>query len=204
MPTLRSSAVIISALLLVPATTVAQETTGSSPPETTGVAPHNETFNGVYGTNDTIHVTKGIASTFRLDTREPFETVTIGDNKIIDVAPLTDHTLIIQAHETGTTNMIFLNTAKVPIKNVAVVVDAQGSGFVKIHNKAKLNSYTMFSCWDKGCQFAGENTVAEPAPLPRGHSKTSIDQAVSGEVNEGSPAQPAGVTVPVGRPNPGM
>jgi hypothetical protein len=101
---------------------------------------------GIYGTQGTIHATKGIASIYRLETREPFATVTVGDTKVMDVAPLTDHSVIIQGHEPGTTNLIFLNSEKVPIKDIAVVVDDQGSGFVEIHNKKLLNSFTMFSC----------------------------------------------------------
>jgi ribonuclease Z len=69
-----------------------------------------------------------------------------------------------------------------------------GQHSITVHNKAMLNSYTMFSCSNKGCQFARENTVAEPAPLPRGNSGSTVRQSVTGEVGPGQ--QPATVTVP--------
>jgi hypothetical protein len=80
---------------------------------------------------------------------------------------------------------------------------------ITIHNKGMLNSYTKFSCSNKGCQFAGENTVAEPAPLPSGNSSTTVHQSVNGQVGPGQ--QPATVTVPAtptpttkGQSGPGM
>lgn len=126
---------------------------------------------------ETIRVQRGIASVYKIDTEAPFSTVNIGNSKVADVVPLTDRSLIIQGHTTGTTNIIFLSKGNIPIKNLAVVVDEQGSGFIQIHNKALLNSYTAFSCWSNGCQFVGENTVSEPAPLPRGNYNSNYNQS---------------------------
>jgi len=122
--------------------------------------------------NETVHVTQGLVTYYRADS-QPFATISVGDTAIMDATPLTDRAVLIQAYKTGATNMIFFDRDKIPIKDVTVVVDSQGSGFVKIHNKAQLNSYTEFSCWQSGCQFRGENTVAEPAPLPRGYLSTT-------------------------------
>jgi len=116
---------------------------------------------------DTIRVTQGMASYYRTD--KAFTDVSVGNSAVADVHPLTDHALLIQGNKTGTTNMLLFDAQKAPVRNVTVVVDAQGSGFVKLHNKANASSYMEFSCWEKGCQFIGENTVAEPAPLPRGY-----------------------------------
>lgn len=142
-----------------------------------------------------IRVQRGIASIYKIDTDQPFDTVNIGDSKIADVVPLTDRSLIIQGHATGRTNMIFLDRSKTPIKEITVTVDEQGDGFIKVHNKALLNSYTAFSCWNAGCQFVGENTVAEPAPLPRGY------QNLNQSINQGSSGlQPAApISVPMDR-----
>ncbi len=126
---------------------------------------------------ETVRVQRGIASVYKIDTADPFATVNIGNSTIADVVPLTDRSLIIQGHRTGTTNIIFVNRSNIPIKNLMVVVDEQGSGFVQVHNKALLNSFTAFSCWSNGCQFVGENTVSEPAPLPRGNYSSNYNQA---------------------------
>ena len=121
----------------------------------------------------TVHVTQGLAFYYRTDGL-PFANISVGDPAIVDARPLTDKAVLLQGYKTGTTNMIFFDRDWTPLRDVTVVVDAQGSGFVKIHNKAVLNSYTEFSCWQTGCQFRGENTVAEPAPLPRGYLSQTI------------------------------
>ena len=121
----------------------------------------------------TIHVTQGLATYYRID-GTPFDTIVVGDPSVMDARPLTDKAVLIQGYKPGTTNMVFISKDHAPLRDVTVVVDAQGSGFVKIHNKAVLNSYTEFSCWETGCQFRGENTVAEPAPLPRGYLNQTI------------------------------
>ncbi len=66
----------------------------------------------------------------------------------------------------------------------------------KIHNKAMLHSYTKYSCSYKGCEFVGEHTVEEPAPLPSGHHRYHVKQ--SGEAGQQPP--PATVTIPLGSP----
>jgi hypothetical protein len=141
-----------------------------------------------------VRVQRGIASVYKIDTDQAFKTVNIGDARIADIVPLTDRSLLIQGHITGTTNLIFLDSQSVPIKEVIVTVDEQGGGFVRVHNKALINSYTAFTCWNNGCQFVGENTVAEPAPLPRGNYSQNFNQ------NQGSGTQPpAPVSVPLDR-----
>jgi hypothetical protein len=39
----------------------------------------------------------------------------------------------------------------------------------------------QFSCWEQGCQFIGENTVSEPAPLPRGYYNSTYNQGGNGQ-----------------------
>jgi Pilus formation protein N terminal region len=188
----KSAAIVLASFLVVPAGVVAAQQPRA-----------------LDGTQDTIHATKGIASIYRLKGEESFATISVGDPNIVNVTPLTDHSIVIQARQTGTTNLIFLDSAKTPVKDVAVVIDAQGSKSITIHDKAMLNSYTKFSCGNKGCQFAGENTVEEPAPLPRGNSTSTVNQSVSGEVGPGQQAATVTVTAPPtpttkGQSGPGM
>jgi hypothetical protein len=124
---------------------------------------------------ETIHITQGLASYYRAGDQS-FDTVSVGDDRVIDVRPVTDRALLIQGYKTGTTNIILFDQQKMPMKDVTVIVDAQGAGFVRIHNKKLLNSYTEYSCWDHGCQFRGETTVSEPAPLPRGYLVSTYNQ----------------------------
>jgi hypothetical protein len=130
-------------------------------------------------TPETIRITQGISSYYRTDAA--FKDVSVGNTTVADAIPLTDHSLLIQGHKTGTTNILLFNEQKIPVRNVTLVVDAQGSGFVKIHNKANAASFMQFSCWDGGCQFIGENTVSEPAPLPRGYYNSTYSQGGNGQ-----------------------
>jgi hypothetical protein len=156
----------------------------------TGAWAQPDAINGT----STVRVQRGIASVYKIDTEQSFKSVNIGDSRIADIVPLTDRSLLIQGHVTGTTNLIFLNSQSIPIKEVIVTVDEQGAGFVRIHNKAQVNSYTAFTCWNNGCQFVGENTVAEPAPLPRGNYSQNYNQ------NPGSGTQaPAPANIPLDR-----
>ncbi len=142
----------------------------------------------------TVRVQRGIASVYRIDTGQAFKSVNIGDPRIADIVPLTDRSLLIQGHVTGTTNLIFLDNQSIPIKEVVVIVDEQGAGFVRIHNKALINSYTTFSCWNNGCQFVNENTVTEPAPLPRGNFNGTYNQTQGGGAQS-----PTSINVPMDR-----
>jgi hypothetical protein len=130
-------------------------------------------------TPETIRITQGITSYYRVDSS--FKDVSVGNTAVADVIPLTDQSLLIEGRKTGTTNMLLLNAQKVPVRNVTLIVDAQGSGFVKIHNKANAASFMQFSCWEQGCQFIGENTVSEPAPLPRGYYNSTYNQGGNGQ-----------------------
>jgi hypothetical protein len=130
-------------------------------------------------TPETIRITQDVASYYRTDAA--FTDLAVGNPAIADVRPLTDHAVLIEGRKTGTTNMLLLNAQKVPVRNVTIVVDAQGSGFVKIHNKANAASFMQFSCWEQGCQFIGENTVSEPAPLPRGYYNSTYTQGNGGQ-----------------------
>jgi Flp pilus assembly secretin CpaC len=114
------------------------------------------------------HVTEGFVR--QIDTTgEPIGSVSIGDTSVADALPLTDHSFLVQSHKIGTTNMLMLDKNKRVLDEIVVIVDRPISGVVHIHNKALINSYTEYSCAPNGCQYLGENTVSEPAPLPRGH-----------------------------------
>jgi Flp pilus assembly secretin CpaC len=124
-----------------------------------------------------IHVTEGFVR--HMEYSEPIGSVSVGDAKIADVLPLTDREFLIQSHKIGTTNLLMLSKDKKVLDEIIIVVDRPISGLVRVHNKALINSYTEFSCAWNGCQYIGENTVQEPAPLPRGH----INQIFQGTYN---------------------
>jgi hypothetical protein len=153
-----NSAAIIIACLLAPASAYAQEQVATNAIQDATEAVH-------IGRGE-MHVTEGIGTYYHFDTT--FHTLAVGDPSIVDVAALTDHSVLIEAHKSGTTNLVLFDANKVPLKDLTVIVGKQG--VVRIHNKAMINSYTEFTCWKSGCQFVGENTVAEPAPLPHGWS----------------------------------
>lgn len=132
---------------------------------------------------DRVKVTKGIASIYRTDA--PFANIVTGDPTVVDVRALTDRSILIEGKHIGSTNLIFLDQNKFPTSEVVVSVGEQGPGYTRIHNKAKLNSFTSFNCWETGCEFVGENTVAEPAPLPRGYLNSTYINAPAGPLPAG-------------------
>jgi Flp pilus assembly secretin CpaC len=136
-----------------------------------------------------LHVTEGFVKHYEFK-GEPIKTISIGDTTIADALPISDHAFMVQSHKIGVTNMILLGADNQVIDEVIVTVERPVSGLVRIHNKALLNSYTEFACGQVGCQYVGETTVHEPAPLPRGHSEShsTIDSTYH---NEGSPQAPA-------------
>ena len=136
-----------------------------------------------------VKITKGIASIYRTDV--PFANIVTGDPTVVDVSPLTDRSILVEGKHTGTTNLIFLDKDKLPLTEVMVSVSEQGAGFMRIHNKAKLNSFTFFNCWDSGCEFVGENTVAEPAPLPQGYLNQNVNQRIDSTSQSVPPPLPA-------------
>jgi Flp pilus assembly secretin CpaC len=135
-----------------------------------------------------MHVTEGFVKQFEF-TGEPIASISIGDTAVADVLPLSEHSFLVQSHKIGHTNMILFDRNKQVVDEIIVTVDRPMNGLVRIHNKAMLNSYTEFSCAPNGCQFVGENTVNEPAPLPRGHFHGTYDHNSSGP--QQAPAVPA-------------
>jgi hypothetical protein len=139
-----------------------------------------------------LHVVEGFVQHFGYAGGEPIASVSIGDSTVADVLPLTEHDFLIQSHKIGRTNMLFLDKNRQVLDEVIVIVDRPISGLTRIHNKALINSYTEFSCSPTGCQFVGENTVTEPAPLPRGHS----EQIFQGNYHHDGTGQTAPLPVP--------
>jgi Flp pilus assembly secretin CpaC len=132
-----------------------------------------------------IHVTEGFVR--HLEYSEPIGSVSIGDTSVADAVPLSDHTLLVQSHKMGTTNLLFLGKDKQVLDEIIIVVDRPVSGLIRVHNKALINSYTEYSCKENGCQYVGENTVQEPAPLPHGH----VNQIFQGTYNHNGNQSPA-------------
>lgn len=133
-----------------------------------------------------LHVPQGKLT--HLQIGQSYKTAAVGDTSIADVVPLTDMAVLVEAHKVGITNIVFLDPGNVPIAEATIVVDRSNAGgrFVEIHNKALISSYTEYACTRTGCRFVGENTVSEPAPLPRGWSNSTF--------NYNMPAAPAAPT----------
>jgi Flp pilus assembly secretin CpaC len=136
------------------------------------------------------HVTEGFVR--QIDTTgEPIGSVSIGDTSIADALPLTDHSFLVQSHKIGTTNMLMLDKNKQVLDEIIIIVDRPISGLVRIHNKALANSYTEYSCAPNGCQYVGENTVQEPAPLPQGHVRQIFEGTYNHNGNQQQAPSPA-------------
>jgi Flp pilus assembly secretin CpaC len=136
-----------------------------------------------------IHVTEGFVR--HLEYSEPIGSVSVGDAKVADVLPLTDREFLVQSHKIGTTNLLMLSKDKKVLDEIIIVVDRPISGLVRIHNKALINSYTEFSCAENGCQYVGENTVQEPAPLPRGHVQQHFEGIYHQDGGQQAPIAPS-------------
>jgi hypothetical protein len=112
----------------------------------------------------TVNLTLGKYLPMRID--KPFKTILISDPKVVDLLAQTDKAVILHPLASGATTVMFLDADNLPIYNLDVVVTDAGPGRVTVHNKALVSSYTSYRCWTAGCEYAGETTVQEPAPLP--------------------------------------
>ena len=136
-----------------------------------------------------IHVTEGFVR--HLEYSKPIASISVGDASVADALPLTDRAFLIQSHKMGMTNLIMLGKNKEVLDEIIVVVDRPISGLVRVHNKALINSYTEFSCAENGCQYVGENTVQEPAPLPRGHVQQHFEGIYHQDGGQQAPIAPS-------------
>jgi len=151
----------------------------------------------------TVHLTLGFATPpYALGTEKPFKNAIIGDNKIVEILTIeagteksisSNRQVNLVPRAEGETNILFLDEKDVVIKELIVVVDSKPgafhSGFMHVHNKALISSYTVYRCWETGCQFKGEKTVSEPAPLPRGHgeSQSTIQSTIQSTTTDKTP-----------------
>ena len=135
------------------------------------------------------HITEGFVRQFEF-VGEPVASLSVGDTSVADAIPLSEHSFLVQSHKIGMTNMMLFDKDKKLIDEMIVIVDRPISGLVRVHNKALINSYTEYSCTSTGCQYVGENTVQEPAPLPQGH----VQQQFEGTYNHNGNAQPTAPT----------
>jgi hypothetical protein len=95
----------------------------------------------------------------------------IGDPKIADFTFGPKNTFWFVGKTEGTTNVIVVDT-ETARELYSATIEVGGLNLVHIHNKAVLTSYTIYRCTPT-CQYVGEVTAAEPAPLPRGYSDIS-------------------------------
>jgi Flp pilus assembly secretin CpaC len=70
--------------------------------------------------DDTMTIALGTGSLFTLD--RPFETVLVGDPRVVDVSRQTDRTVLLKGINRGTSNVVFVDERSVAIVNIRVVV----------------------------------------------------------------------------------
>jgi Pilus formation protein N terminal region len=114
----------------------------------------------------------------------PFSRIFTSDPKIVDVAAITDHSVVLKAGDKqGRSDVVFFNFRGELAKRLEVIVDDYvyarhlssedpdviSYGSIEIHNRALLTSQTNFRCGPDGCHYVGELTAKEPAPLPKGY-----------------------------------
>jgi hypothetical protein len=85
-------------------------------------------LSGAPCSSETIFLTTGYLSLpyKLLDSEKPIATIQIGNSKIVDVIVLSDRSFTLNPLARGGTNIIFLDRANVPIKNISVVVTDAG------------------------------------------------------------------------------
>ena len=70
--------------------------------------------------DETMTIALGTGSLLTLD--RSFETVLVGDPRVVDVFPQTDRTILVKALNRGTSNIVFVDEHSVAIANIRVVV----------------------------------------------------------------------------------
>ena len=117
--------------------------------------------------------------TIRFKSPRPFASVVPGNTAVADAIPgPTDRLLVVTSKPVpGATNFLLIDGNGQEVANLLVNVKSPEVGSkVAIHNKALVTSYTVYQCSENRCEYVGEVTAKEPAPLPRGYQ--SIDQKV--------------------------
>jgi Flp pilus assembly secretin CpaC len=120
---------------------------------------------------------KGHVSVYKTDV--PFSSIQIGDPKVVEVTASSDRTVSVLGLDKGSTNVLFLDDKGEVTSELKIAVDppprtrppTAGSvgvpgRLVKVHNKALVTSYTLYVCGPDYCDYRGEMTAKEPAPLP--------------------------------------
>ena len=115
---------------------------------------------------------------------EPYAVVNTSNHGVVDVDQITDRVVLLRALKQGNADLFFYDVKGKLVNALEVSVDdfnynldkpvpdpdVRSYGYFTLHNKALLNSQTNFRCRYNDCQYVGETTVSEPAPLPRGYS----------------------------------
>lgn len=111
-----------------------------------------------------------------------FRTVRIGNPKILDAKPIDDHRLEIRAIAPGTTDIAFYNEAGDLMRDVSVVIQEQGIGFMEIMKPgADRPRSLLYRCSSKGCEFVS----ASGLPVTDAPSYTPRQETIVPEANTG-------------------
>lgn len=120
---------------------------------------------------DRISLRKGVATAITFE--GIFKSIHIGDPSIVDFVPESDHRALLVPKAAGATSIEILDDKLELMDSLDIQVDVfpAAYGHVVVHNKKLLSSQTNFRCATDDCQYTGELTVQEPAPLPTGHTQ---------------------------------
>jgi hypothetical protein len=102
---------------------------------------------------ETITLTMGyVAEPYHMN--NPFRTVRIGNPKILDAKPVSDHRLELQPIAPGTTDIAFYNEKGDLMRDVDVVIQEQGLGFLEIVTPGSDRPRSLlYRCSSHGCEY---------------------------------------------------
>jgi hypothetical protein len=151
-----------------PESNVRQAPQLSEPPDLQPREPNTIKFSGPGA--ESISLTPDTAIEFAAV--KPFSKIYVANPNVVDLVPKTDRTIILVGRRVGNSNVIITDDKGSVLHNLYVNVDSFPGTYVNIniHNKALLNSKTVYRCGPSGCYYTGELTVDEPSRLPPGYS----------------------------------
>jgi hypothetical protein len=162
---LAAAAVVASAAMSVFAIsiTLAQEADGppSSPVQT------------VTGSNRSINLT--VSQGELLKTTSSFAKISVADPAIVEVAPQSDRSFILNAKNIGSTNVFVFDSKNTLIATLDVTVEAKDVGARKLGGEVRIYGRiydkegalikpSLYQCNSTGCDLASEAPLAEPVP----------------------------------------
>lgn len=124
----------------------------------------------VMGSAEQITMTMGKGGLFQ--TSAPFAKISVGDDKIVDVAPQSDREFVFTPKAIGSTNVFVFSDKNKLIARLDVNVEPataqearEETGKVRIYNdKKSLAKPARYRCNRTDCDLEGEAAIAAPGP----------------------------------------